>query len=164
MEDIDLRAAAFDGILLLNVIEHLDDPASVLQKVATMLAPEGVLLMRHPNSDLFFSVPYKWIVEWPKYLLHRWLSWRGRKTRFTLVGFQNQHLFYFNRASVTRMLSDAGMEVRHFSTVDPYNRERMRRSIGEGRLLEALVAATRHVLGHLGLGPECLIVAGRKRS
>lgn len=159
MEDLEIPSVSFDAVLLLNVIEHLADPVEVLKKISKMLTPEGVLLLRHPNSDLFFSKPYLYLIEYPKYLLHRWLLWHNKKTRFTLVGFQNQHLYYFNRSSVSRMLADAGLEVKYFSTVDPYNRSRISHGFKKGRLIEACVATLRHIMGFIGLGPECLIVA-----
>lgn len=159
MEDMDIPSASFDGVLLLNVIEHLADPPDVLRKIRRMLAPGGVLLLRHPNSSLFFNRLYRPLIEFPKFVLHRWLRRRGKKTRFTVVGFQNQHLFYFDRRSVTRMLEQSGLAVRHFSTVDPYNRHRMWRALKRGKLVEASVAGIRHALGFVGLGPECLIVA-----
>lgn len=164
MEDLEIPDAAFDGILLLNVIEHLGDPADVLQKVRKMLAPGGVLVLRFPNSDLFFNPGYKYLVEWPKYLLHRWLRSRGRRTRFTVVGFQNQHLFYFDRKSSTRMLAAAGLSVVHFSTVDPYNRYRMKQGLRAGNFVEWGISSIRHLLGFVGLGPECLIVATASES
>lgn len=158
MEDIEIQEAAFDAVLLLNVIEHLADPMDVLRKIKKMLAPGGVLLLRHPNSDLFFNKLYLCLVEFPKYLYHRFLLLRGKKTRFTIAGFQHQHLFYFNRGSIVRMAELAGLAIKSFSTVDPYNRVRLWRALKKGQLVEASVAAIRHVLGFLGLGPECLIV------
>lgn len=159
MENIDVPSPSFDAVLLLNVIEHLSDPRVVLQKIRRMLRPGGVLLLRHPNSDLFFFAPYRYTVEAGKYLIHRWLHARGRKTRFTLVGFQNQHLFYLNRRLVTRLLDEAGFDVEAFSTMDPYNRLRMARAFRAGKLTESTIALARHALGYVGLGPECLIVA-----
>lgn len=159
MEDLEIPDASFDGILLLNVIEHLGDPDNVLRKVQRMLAPGGVLVLRFPNSDLFFNVGYKYLVEWPKYLLHRLLQSRGRRTRFTVVGFQNQHLFYFNRKSANQMLAAAGLTIVHFSTVDPYNRYRMKQAIRNGKFIEWGISSIRHLLGFIGLGPECLVVA-----
>lgn len=164
MEDLEIPEASFDAVLLLNVIEHLVDPVDVLKKIRRMLAPHGVLLLRHPNSDLFFNLPYRYLVEFPKYVLHRSLLRRGVKTKFTIVGFQNQHLFYFNRRSVSRMLEQAGLHVQDYTTVDPYNRRRFGRAAREGRVLEAAVAGIRHVLGYLGLGPECLIVASVRKE
>lgn len=159
MEDLEIPEASFDAVLLLNVIEHLLDPLAVLKKIRRMLAPHGVLLLRHPNSDLFFNKAYRYLVEFPKFLLHRSLARQGKKTKFTLVGFQNQHLFYFNRRSVDRMLRQAGLRVRDYTTVDPYNRYRFVRALRTGKIMEAGVSGLRHALGYLGLGPECLIVA-----
>lgn len=159
MEDIEVPPASFDGVLLLNVIEHLSSPVAVLQKIRAMLRPRGVLLLRHPNSDLFHFPPYRYTVEMGKYLMHRWLRARGQKTKFTIVGFQNQHLFYLNRRLSERMLKQAGFEVIDFSTTDPYNRERLGLTLKTGRLAEAGIAGTRHLLSAVGFGPECLIVA-----
>lgn len=159
MEEIALPDASFDAVLLLNVIEHLSDPLMVLRKVKRMLKPGGVLLMRHPNSDLFFFRPYRLLVEVPKYLLHRRLASQQLKTGFTIVGFQNQHLFYFNRRSSTALLQKAGFSLLDFSTTDPYNRLRINKSLRRGRILEAGIASARHILGSVGLGPECLVVA-----
>lgn len=159
MENIDLRDQSYDAILLLNVIEHLSDPKVVLHKIRKALKPQGVLLLRHPNSDLFFFRPYWLAVELPKYLMHRLRAWSGARTAFTIVGFQNQHLFYFHRRATSNLLKEAGFEIIDFSTTDPYNRIRIRRSIGRGKLAEAAIASVRHLLGAAGLGPECLVVA-----
>ena len=44
IEDAQLRGP-FDVILLLNLIEHVADPLSVLQKVRSLLSPRGVVLV-----------------------------------------------------------------------------------------------------------------------
>jgi 2-polyprenyl-3-methyl-5-hydroxy-6-metoxy-1,4-benzoquinol methylase len=160
MEDLSLPEK-YDAILLLNVIEHLANPKQVIAKIRSMLNPGGVLLIRHPNSDLFYFKPYWLMAELPKYLVHRWLARRGKKTGFTIVGFQNQHLFYFNRQTTTRLLRDTGFTLEHFSTTDPYNKLRILKSLKRGKVVEAGIAGIRHILGSVGLGPECLFVARR---
>jgi SAM-dependent methyltransferase len=159
MEDIDIPDASYDAVLLLNVIEHLADPILVLRKIRSMLRPGGVLLLRHPNSALFFFLPYWLCVEVPKYLFHKRLHRQGKKTGFTIVGFQNQHLFYFYKKTVVSMLEEAGFSVESFSTQDPYNRLRIKKSLERRKFVEAAIAGTRHILGSVGLGPECLTVA-----
>jgi 2-polyprenyl-3-methyl-5-hydroxy-6-metoxy-1,4-benzoquinol methylase len=41
----------FDLVLMLNIIEHLDDPTAVLVKVRELLSPNGVVLIKTPNYD-----------------------------------------------------------------------------------------------------------------
>lgn len=39
----------FDVVLLLNLIEHVDDPLAVIRKAGELLAPHGVIWMQTPN-------------------------------------------------------------------------------------------------------------------
>ena len=41
----------FDLILMLNLIEHVEDPAGVLSVMARLLAPGGLILIKTPNTD-----------------------------------------------------------------------------------------------------------------
>jgi SAM-dependent methyltransferase len=41
----------FDLIIMLSVIEHVPDPGRVLAKMRDRLSPEGVLLIKTPNTD-----------------------------------------------------------------------------------------------------------------
>lgn len=52
--DLDALASSgrrFDVIVLNHVVEHLDQPIEVLQRLAGLLAPRGVLYLRTPNTD-----------------------------------------------------------------------------------------------------------------
>lgn len=42
---------AFDLIMLLNLIEHVEDPRAVLRKLRACLAPGGLMLVKTPNCD-----------------------------------------------------------------------------------------------------------------
>ena len=77
IEDFD-TAARFDVILMLNLIEHVDDPVAVLEKVRGLLKPGGRVLVKTPNYDsldarLFRSnswgglhCPRHWVVFTPE--------------------------------------------------------------------------------------------------
>jgi SAM-dependent methyltransferase len=41
----------YDLIMLLNLIEHVDDPVAVLAKMRELLAPGGTILIKTPNHD-----------------------------------------------------------------------------------------------------------------
>jgi len=50
VEDFDADRR-FDLVIMLNIIEHVADPGLVLRRVAGMLSPSGVVLIKTPNSD-----------------------------------------------------------------------------------------------------------------
>ncbi len=41
----------FDFILMLNLIEHVENPANVLRSAAAMLSPDGCILIKTPNFE-----------------------------------------------------------------------------------------------------------------
>jgi 2-polyprenyl-3-methyl-5-hydroxy-6-metoxy-1,4-benzoquinol methylase len=49
IEAADLPASSFDLVVMLQVIEHVSDPAAVLAKLRSLLAPDGVLILETPN-------------------------------------------------------------------------------------------------------------------
>lgn len=68
----------FDLILLLNLIEHVEDPVAVLAGLRALLAPGGIMLVKTPNHDsldarLFrhrswggFHCPRHWVIFTPE--------------------------------------------------------------------------------------------------
>lgn len=51
VEDAGLPAASFDAITLWDVLEHVHEPRPVLDELARLLRPGGVLVMSLPNPD-----------------------------------------------------------------------------------------------------------------
>ena len=49
----------FHLILMLNVIEHVADPLAVLQRAKSLLAPEGMIVIKTPNTDSWDARLYK---------------------------------------------------------------------------------------------------------
>lgn len=74
----------FDVIVLNHVAEHLDQPIEVLQRLVGLLAPQGVLYLRTPNTDS---------------LLSRALGqdWRGYETP--------RHLHLFNPRNIRHLVA-----------------------------------------------------------
>ncbi len=56
VDRLPYAAATFDGLLALEVLEHLPNPRPFLDRVARLLKPEGVLLLTVPNRHRAFAV------------------------------------------------------------------------------------------------------------
>ena len=85
----------FDLILLLNLIEHVDDPVAVLAKMRSLLAPGGRILVKTPNHDSLDS------------RLFRNRSWGGLHAP--------RHWVLFTPESFARAAGSAGLAVERTS-------------------------------------------------
>jgi 2-polyprenyl-3-methyl-5-hydroxy-6-metoxy-1,4-benzoquinol methylase len=84
----------FDVVLMLNLIEHVADPAEMLRKVRSLLSEHGRVIVKTPNAD-----------AWDARLFRR-SYWAGLHVP--------RHWVVFNRASFERMLSGTGLECIEF--------------------------------------------------
>ena len=50
VESCELPAESFDLVTMYDVIEHLPDPASTIQRVADLVSPSGILVINTPDS------------------------------------------------------------------------------------------------------------------
>jgi SAM-dependent methyltransferase len=87
LEELD-PALRFEAITMWDFLEHTPDPLAILGAARRLLVDGGHLLMTVPNVG-------SW---WARAMGKRW------------VGFDkaSEHLFYFTRASLRRMLARAG--------------------------------------------------------
>jgi len=82
--------APFDAVVMLDVIEHLEDPAETVRLVASQLRRAGLLLI---TTGDWGSLPSRLLRS----------SWR--------LMTPPQHLFFFTKKTLSRMLADNGFEV-----------------------------------------------------
>lgn len=96
MERMDVFGARrFDVVMLMNVLEHLADPVTVIRDIkATVLSPGGVLVVEVPNEFNAFQLSAQSL-----YQLHQW--WVAPPT----------HLNYFNPETLSGLLSGSGFDV-----------------------------------------------------
>ena len=80
---------------MLDVLEHLADPAEALRRMRPMMAGQGVLALATVNVE----------------------SLHGRLRGGDWPWFIRSHLHYFRPATLTKMLSDAGFEAVEWSVV-----------------------------------------------
>ena len=100
VEELDLAATfpgqRFDAVLLLDVLEHLVDPAATLKKAAALLEPDGVVVT---------SIP---AITHAAVKLHL----MGGEFAYTDTGLLDRtHVHFFDRAEVDRLFADAGLPV-----------------------------------------------------
>ena len=53
LEDIVFAESFFDAVIIWHVLEHIDDPISILQEAARILRPGGILAIAVPNFGSF---------------------------------------------------------------------------------------------------------------
>ena len=83
-----------DVVVMLDVIEHLEDPKATLELCSEFLRPGGAMILTTPDfASALARITGK--------------SWRNMTPP--------QHLWYFTRESITRMATAAGLEVYQIS-------------------------------------------------
>ncbi len=86
--------APFGGIVLLNVLEHVPDPATLLHDVVTALAPGGTLVVRVPNDFNPLQAAALRELGGPRW----WVA-------------VPDHVNYFDHASIGRLVEGVGLEI-----------------------------------------------------
>jgi len=86
-EDLDVPPSSFDVVAMMDVIEHVPNPAETIATARRFLKPGGVLLMQTPNLDAFSrtALGAPWAVLSPA-----------------------EHLYYFTEDTMTALLQKAG--------------------------------------------------------
>lgn len=93
----------FDVVMLMNVLEHLADPVKVINEIkATVLAPDGILVIEVPNEFNAFQLAGQDLHQ-----LHQW--WVAPPA----------HLNYFNPETLAALLSGSGFDVSHLEASFP---------------------------------------------
>jgi 2-polyprenyl-3-methyl-5-hydroxy-6-metoxy-1,4-benzoquinol methylase len=89
--DLPFPANSYDLISMWDVIEHVPNPKSYIERAAELLKQGGVFVMATPDVD---SIP-------------------ARLTGKRWVGFKlsEEHVYYFSAQTLGKMLEDAGFEV-----------------------------------------------------
>jgi SAM-dependent methyltransferase len=79
---------SFDICVLADVIEHVRDPADFLRHVRRVLKPGGVIFIATPSTD----------------------SWSARLLGRQWMEYKPEHLFYFDRNSIRRLVQNASFD------------------------------------------------------
>lgn len=95
LSDMKFNNNFFDVISLFDVFEHLQDPKKDLKKLHDVLKKDGLLVIGTGDTGSLL----------PKLVGRKWTFFNPP-----------QHIFYFNKPLIRKILSDAGFEVVKIST------------------------------------------------
>ncbi len=91
LRDARFADASFDAVAMWDVLEHVPAPLRDLEEVARVLKSGGYLFLTVPNINSF----------WARIMGKNWFG-------FTKI---REHLFYYNRRTITQALSQSGFNV-----------------------------------------------------
>src|SRR5260370_150357 len=89
-EAIDVAPGTFDAVFAWMVVEHLEDPGTVLRKVAAALRPGGYFVFSVPNAGCWEFVAFR-------------SRWYGLDVP--------RHLWHFTPQTLARLLGACGLRV-----------------------------------------------------
>ena len=92
---LPIQSSAFDSVMMIDVVEHLEKPEVALKEVIRVLKDNGVLFLQTPNY------PIKRIYDW-------WHYARGRRNRFQ---DDPTHVTKFNYSRLKSLVAASGFKI-----------------------------------------------------
>jgi 2-polyprenyl-3-methyl-5-hydroxy-6-metoxy-1,4-benzoquinol methylase len=106
LEEAHYPNSYFSTVTQLGLIEHVENPRSLLKETNRIMKPRGVLVIFTPNAGSLFHR-----------LAH--LHFKLTRSYFAIKKiYYSRHLYYFTKKSLTRMLNEEGFEVKKIQMVD----------------------------------------------
>ncbi|MDG6219040.1 MAG: class I SAM-dependent methyltransferase [Candidatus Thermoplasmatota archaeon] len=107
IEQVHLKQESVDVVVSFEVIEHLFDPKEFLKRCASVLSPEGLLILSCPNNKGFDIVVLQEISD----------------------SIDGEHLNYFNTTSLSYLVKTLGFEILEVTTPGKLDAELVRKKI-----------------------------------
>jgi 2-polyprenyl-3-methyl-5-hydroxy-6-metoxy-1,4-benzoquinol methylase len=97
LEQAGFGDASFDVVTLVDVLEHVSDPASLLREIRRVLKDDGVLFIKVPNAS-YNKLKLRVLKQW------------ARMQRFDIFDAR-EHVVHYTIETLSRMLAGAGLDV-----------------------------------------------------
>lgn len=103
--DQEFQESTFDGVLFLEVIEHVLDPYRFLKEIHRVLRPGGYLILSTPNA-----LSYRSIVRNFRYFTSAWMRRSLSKVWANNIDARTQegHIFAWDFGTLARLLRASG--------------------------------------------------------
>ncbi|HSN28830.1 MAG TPA: class I SAM-dependent methyltransferase [Kofleriaceae bacterium] len=162
LHDVDVGTAAYDAVVCFDVLEHLERPGLVLDKLCRAVGPDGILVVAGPNPRSLTGLITKWTPHWFHVLALRHVL--GDRT----AGQPGRGPFrtYMHRDAEPERLRDAaeraGLEIAMFRQYESRRRADLHAtSPWFGQLYDAAIAAGNRVTGRPLEASDFFMVAHR---
>jgi ubiquinone/menaquinone biosynthesis C-methylase UbiE len=117
VQDLDLPTGYFDTITLFHVLEHVPDPAVLIDRCHALLKPHGTLIVAVPNDILAWSSKVK---KLGKQLGFRAFQKFSPQLGISRAGTSREiHLSHFTSSALRRLLEGCGLG-NVDESLDPY--------------------------------------------
>lgn len=122
LSNVALQPKSYDVVTLIGVIEHLDNPQSVIDNVNRVIKLNGVLIILTENVESFLSKVLK--SKWNGYMPPEHLSYFSKKSIQYLIqsrGFRLVNYIEIRsdlRASLGGLLSNSTMKIKMKQSID----------------------------------------------
>jgi SAM-dependent methyltransferase len=104
---VELPERSYDCVICWNVLEHLEDPARVVEKLARSVAPDGLLLIGSPNP---FSIKGL-VTRLTPYPFHLWVYRRYVDAQATDAPGEGPYRTFMRRGGGVRAVRQAAEQV-----------------------------------------------------
>jgi dolichol-phosphate mannosyltransferase len=153
LEEFSPKTVKYNVITMLDVIEHVEDPRRLLVKAAEILEKKGIIVINTPDSGSLYArvLNKKWHLIVPP-----------------------EHIYYFNRNSITKLLNETGFDVIVSTTIGKsFTLEYVFLMLGKWLKLRILFSAVIYLKNHprighisipINLGDNMFIIAKLKNK
>jgi SAM-dependent methyltransferase len=140
--DCPLESESVDGVVLLNILEHIEDDARAVQQIHRILRPGGVAVIEVPAGPHLFDIYDRKLLHFRRYRL-RDLTRMLRHFGFEIVKASHLGFFFYPAFWLAkrrnRRLHRTSVETQHAAI------DRHMRLLGHSQVLHSLMALERAV-------------------
>lgn len=163
LHHVALGSAEYDVAVCYDVIEHLEDPKTVICKLFEAVRPGGIVILAAPNPSSLSGMITKYTPHW----FHVWVLRHLFKSQTAgLPGyppFRTIHHRDIRPERLQAIAEDCGMEVLFFHTYESPRRADLRKSSPLFGLLFDVVIAVGDVLTGMRLEASDMYIVLRRR-